>query len=106
MFMLKSTHDARIAHLADRIAALHEDVADLQEQVARLEVQCKEERERTDRATDRLLAQAGVAPVSRPVPPPSLDDISSLFEEDPTVVKELQEEIKTRGAASVLLEGE
>lgn len=90
------------ATLSAQVFAKTDVIKDLLEQVRELKDALAAERARSDVAVDRLLAQKGVAPVT-PVKAPTLEDLSSMFEEDPTEVRSIREAIKEQGAGNVLL---
>ena len=91
-----------IAVLKEQVGALRATIAGLLKVVDKLEEAAALERARSDRAVDKMLGQQGIPPVT-PNPMPTLDQLSSLFEEDPAVVREIQDDIKEHGAANVLL---
>ena len=93
---------AEVATLKERVAALQTEVAFLTAYSERLVEAVATERARSDVAVDRLLEQKGVSPVT-PVKAPTLEDLSSMFEEDPTEVRSIREAIKEQGAGNVLL---
>lgn len=95
---------SELAALKAQVESLKAEVAWATAAMSTLEDTAKEERARTDAAVDRLLAHSGVAPVSRHEVP-DRDDILSLFEEDPAEVRKIEQAIKDRGAAEVVLEG-
>lgn len=64
------------------------------------------ERLRSDEAVDQLLQTKGLPSVAPTEKPPTLEQLSDLFAEDPAEVREIVNEIKERGAESVLLESE
>ena len=75
---------------------------ELKAEIQRLRVELAAERARSDSAVDRLLEQKGVSPVT-PVKAPTLEDLSSMFEEAPDEVAKIREAIKEQGAENVLL---
>ena len=93
---------AETASLKARVEVMREIINDLLKGSAALEEKFAAERARADIAVDRMLGQQGVPPIT-PVQAPTLEDLSSMFEEDPIEVKAIREAIKERGAENVLL---
>ena len=91
-----------IATLRERIVHLTDGILELRAECDKLIEALAAERARSDSAVDKLLGAHGMPPVT-PAVVPTLDQLSSLFEEDPTEVREIQQDIKERGAANVLL---
>ena len=96
---------AEIAALREKVASLTSLVGDLRESVAKFEEALSAERARSDSAVDRLLEQKGVGSIAT-VKSPTLDDLSSLFEETDSEVSRIKEAIAYQGAAEVLLGAE
>lgn len=95
----KAITDATLVGVqTDTIAALKSRVKELSD---RLDA----ERLRSDEAVDQMLRVKGLPSVAPTEKPPSLEELSDLFAEDPDAVREIVGDIKDRGAATVLLEG-
>jgi hypothetical protein len=71
-------------------------VADLKSDVTR-------ERQRADNAIDELLAMRGIAPVSVPPEPRSVD-VNDIFTEDPDEVAKIEQRMRDQGIGAVLME--
>ena len=105
MWIMAKTWAAKlveIATLTAQVESLRGTIATLNKIVDKLEEAAAFERARSDRAVDKMLGTQGIPPIT-PNPMPTLDQLSSLFEEDPDVVREIQADIKEHGAANVLL---
>lgn len=86
---------------ATAVNYLRDEIGHLTKRVAELTEMWRYERERADRAVDALLAAKGLAPVRPDTPmPPILD--TSLFDEDPEAVAEMQERIQKGGLPAVM----
>ena len=90
------------ATLSAQVYAKTEVIKDLISRLDELKEALAAERARSDSAVDRLLEQKGVSPVT-PVKAPTLEDLSSMFEEAPDEVAKIREAIKEQGAENVLL---
>ena len=94
-----------IATLKAQVESLRTTIVGCRLLLDKLEEAIAAERARGDLAVDRMLGSHGMPPVT-PNPMPTLDQLSSLFEEDPAEVREITANIKERGAANVLLGAE
>lgn len=83
---------------------LARQVVELEERVKDLQTRLDQERQRSDEAVDQMLRVKGLPAVSPTEKPPTLEQLTSLFDEDPAEVREITHEIKERSAESVLLE--
>lgn len=81
-------------------------VDELKSKLRELQVRLDQERMRSDEAVDKMLQVRGLPPVSPTEKPPSLEELTSLFDEDPAEVRTITHDIKDRGADTVLLESE
>ena len=105
MWIMAKTWTAKIAEIAaltERVSALVTQVIELQALQAKLEEAVAAERARSDSAVDRMLGQKGLPPVT-PIKSPTLDDLSSMFEESPEEVAAIRRGIAEHGAAEVLM---
>lgn len=106
MFMSKKLHQAIVDGLQSRIESLQGQLKDMRRTMDELEIAVTQERARTDAAVDRLLVrEAGVPPIVSQRTP-SLEDLSSLFEEVPDEVSKIRSAIADKGAESVLMGAE
>lgn len=105
MWIRRATYDTLVRNSATFEKWAHDLLASEQRLLERIE-ELKEslaaERARSDIAVDRLLEQRGSAPIT-PIKAPSLEELSSMFEESPEEVRAIRADIKERGAANVLL---
>ena len=93
---------AKVAELSAVRFAQDARTTELMAYVAKLEEAVAAERARTNSAVDKLLGAHGMPPVT-PAVVPTIDQLSSFFEEDPAEVREIVQDIKEHGAANVLL---
>ena len=101
MWIKRDIYDAFMQKVA-QVEFCEVNLDELKAEIQRLRVELAAERARSDSAVDRLLEQKGVGPVT-PVKAPTLEDLSSMFEEDPAEVTAIRHAIKEQGAAAVLM---
>lgn len=94
---------AQIASLKSQVESLKTAIETLVKLNEKFEEAMAAERARADIAVDRMLGQQGVPPIT-PVQAPSLEELSSMFEESPAEVAAIRQAIKERGAFDVLME--
>ena len=93
---------SEIAALKERVDLLRTTIEYMKLHTSQLEEAVAEERARANVAVDRMLGNQGIPPIP-PIKSASIEELSSMFEEDAEEVQAIKESIKEHGAANVLL---
>ena len=108
MWIMAKTWAEKLAELAvlkERVRALEEAVAEYKKFEGEWIEMVARERARSDNAVDRMLGNQGIPPIT-PIKSASIEELSSMFEEDAEEVNSIRLAIKEHGAANVLLGAE